>query len=244
MAEEPKDINNGTGDGDEVVKLEIPKKEYDKLVEEHAISTQSVTSLTSEIKDIRTKKQEAEEKLKEALKVKNLKPLDKPKEGEGEGLSKEEAAEIAAKAAKTVVEEAKTEGLETLREETTKEFKNSKQQFAEDNDPAGIKWAVFENKLAMFDMSSVDTKEKILEVLNSAFNLLPIHKNETVENTQTPSSTPSDPGGGGPPPANPDNLSSREKAIVDRVYGGDAQKFLKQKASKPEYIRELLRWEG
>ena len=59
MAEEPKDINNGTGDGDEVVKLEIPKKEYDKLVEEHAISTQSVTSLTSEIKDIRTKKQEA-----------------------------------------------------------------------------------------------------------------------------------------------------------------------------------------
>ena len=243
MAEEPKDIKKEPGKENEPVKIEVPKEEYDKLVSEHANSTQAVSNLTEEIKVVRTQKQEAEEKLEEALKVKDPKPKDKPKEGEGEGISKEEAEEIGAKAAKTVVEEAKKEGFVTLRKETTKEFKDSKQQFAEDNDPAGIKWAAFENKLAMFDMSSVETKEKILDVLNSAFNLLPVQKDDPVDENQTPSSTPQDAGGGGPKPANEDNLTPKEKAIVDRVYGGDAEKFLKHKVTRPDYIREMLRWE-
>lgn len=239
MAEEPQNITNESGDGNESVKIEIPKEDYDKLVEEHATSTQSVTNLTSEIKEIRSKKQEAEDALKEALKT-PIEPVKPSDEGE---LTTAKVAEAATKAAQEVVDAAKKDDIERMKEDTILAFKKSKKEFAEDNDPAGIKYSAFEKKLAIFDLSSVTSQEQIEERLNSAFNLLPVQKDETVDNQQTSSSTPSDPGGGGPTPLNPDNLTPKEKKLIERVYGGDSEKYLKQKAKRPDYVEELLRWE-
>lgn len=238
MAEKPEDINNESGNEGEPVKIEIPKEEYDKLVEEHANSKQAVTNLTTEIKEVRTKKQEAEEALKEATKT----PVEPVKIPDGE-LTTEKIVEAATRAAQAAVEATKQIDLEKFKNETILEFKSSKKVFDEDNDPAGIKYSAFEKKLDIFNMDSAKSKEEILDRLNSAFNLLPGQENVIVDTKKQPSSTPSDPAGGGDPtPTDPDNLSAKEKKVIRDTFDGDTERFLKIKAKRPDYVRELLDW--
>ena len=229
-------VEPGEGDGD---KVEISREEYTKLVEKVAVSEQDKVNLVEEIKDIRTKKQEAEDKLKEALE-KPAEPASTPVEGEL--ISTEQIAEAATKAAQAAVAESKKLELETLKENTIVEFRASNPDFEEDNDLGGIKYAEFEKKLAMFNMGTAKTKEDILIVLNSAYNLLPKPTETTVENQTPPSSTPSNTGGSGPTSTDSDNLSAKELKIINDTFDGDKERYLKQKAKRPDYVAELLEW--
>ena len=95
----------------------------------------------------------------------------------------------------------------------------------------------------MFSLASRESKEAILEILNSAYNLLPVKTDGTVEENTPPGSlTPSTPSGSGPTPTNPDNLTAKEQKVIKDSFGGDIEKYLKRKAKYPDYVAELLEW--
>lgn len=230
-------------EGSEETTVSVPKEEYDKLVGERATLVQDKAGLVDEIKDVRQKKQEAEEE-RDKLQTKldgSVTPPEKSDEITPDSVVKA-AKDAATKAANAAMATVKKEDFEQLKTDMINEFKNSHPEFKEDNDAGGIKYVAFEKKLEMFNLDSTTTKEKISEILNSAYNLLTGNKSQ-VENNQTPpSSTPQNPGGGGPTSTNPDNLSSKEKEIVRDTYGGDTEKYLKMKAKHPDYVAELLQW--
>lgn len=227
-------------------KIEISKKDYDELVEKGANLTQDKANLVEEIKDVRLKKKEAEEEVDRLNK--EPKPLDTPKAPENLGEMtpeklKETVAGAATVAAEAAIETARKADFVKTKDDTIEEFKNSNVDFQEDNDPGGIKYSAFERKLAMFNLSGAQSKDEILEILNSAYNLLTGKtKNPVEKNTEVPSHTPSISGGDGPKPSNPDNLSDKEKKVIRDTFDGDVQRYLKQKEKRPEYVAELLTW--
>lgn len=120
-------------------------------------------------------------------------------------------------------------------------FKNANKEFSEDNDPGGIKFAALTAKLGLFALGSLKTEEEFKQVYESAYTLLnPARKPMNGTDYNIYANTP--PAGGGAPKESHDNqLSAQERKIIERL-GWTAEKYLKIKASRPQYVKELLEY--
>lgn len=230
------DTKEGTvvPENDESV-VSLSREEYDKLVEDRANDAQAKSNLTNEIIDLREKKQEVEEALKKA----SEKPADVPPVEAGE-LTPEKIAELTSNTVRNILKENDSEKASVSKEIALKEFQETHKEFHPDNDEAGLKRSALEKKLSMFSTDNLKTKEEFLSILESASKLLVDVKKEVA---------PSNPSAYSSPSANThqksedeETLSSIELKIIERTFDGDKEKYLKQKAKRPEYVEQLLEW--
>ena len=227
------DVTKPTEVVEDGAKIEISQDKYDEMQQEIAKSKQNVDGLVEEIKDVRAKKQLAEDEL---AKQKETTPPTTPPADAGT-ITEDQVNVIVAN---RLAEERKID-TETLKATKIVEFKAKNQEFSEDNDPGGIKFAAFERKLKTFNLDGVTTGSQMDTILNDTRKLLGGETTTVDEETYSPISTTT------PSTSSPDSegsdkkLSKLEKDMVNESFGGDAEKYLQQKAKHPEAIEQLLR---
>lgn len=198
----------------------MDEKEKLELIEQNAQKEQAIANLTEELKELRKKKQEAEERA-------NKQPDQIPTSDLDVGKKIEEALE-ARKAVE--IETAKTDALE--------EFKSKFKEFSDDNDPGGIKFTAFQKELSKFSLDGLTTKEKILNRYKDAYDFMNRKKAEDDEPITPDPSIPNTPN---EPNANDTvELSPNEDAVLKRM-GWTKEKYLKLKAKQPEYVSSIFR---
>lgn len=220
----------------------LKREEYDKLVEELATNKQDKVNLVTEVKDVREKKTAAENRVREL----EEKPATPPTEPQNNELTADQIADIASKSALAAIGKEKQEAVGDVKEDSIEKFKTTHSEFHPDNDPAGLKYRIFSEYLdSRFNLSNATKTEEFDSILGDAYQLFTNKNNpkKIVENeNQTPySSTPSSPSDA-PVESKVDNLTSQEKKLIERTFGGDESRYMKIKAKRPEYVEELLRW--
>lgn len=129
--------------------------------------------------------------------------------------------------------------LITVRQNVEAKFKSQHQEFAEDNDPGGLKYKAFEAKLGRIDFNLLLSEEQIMEAYEDSLFLLNKGKTESGPINNNPYAiTPSDTS----PTvitAKNNGMTHREKTLVESL-GWTEEKYLKLKASRPQYVDSLL----
>mgnify|MGYP000031195942 CR=1 FL=1 len=216
----------------------ITKNDYDEVVEKLASKTQNESNLVAEIKELREKKQLSEA---EAENLKKM--LAKREESQTpEELNPTAVEEIARKTLAVALAERDEETTKSARNSAMLKFVNQHKEFHPDNDVAGIKMALLEKKLNMFDMSNLRSESEFSGILEDASQLIGGTVSPKGEPTDLNPSEPTGEGGAEPKEAPDDKLNAKELKIIDRAFGGDKERYLKQKAKRPDYIRTLLQY--
>jgi len=182
--------------------------------------------VVNELKELRTKKQELESLLQEEMKNKTHVP------GDGDI-----SAKIQAELSKVLGEE-KSRQIETTRAEFETKFKSSNPEFQPSNDAGGLKWNAFKATLNRFNLNGLSKESDFESIYKDAMRLLkdspreqsnsnpyafsPASRSASAVTTQT------------------SDLSQEEERLIDSV-GWTKDKYLKLKASQPNFIRSLLK---
>lgn len=215
----------------------LSKKEHDELVENLAKETKSKINLVEELKTEREKKNLSESANEELRK--KLEDKEKVETGEPVELTPEKVAEIAEEASKKVLMNREAEDVETNKKSAFDKFKQLHKEFHNENDEGGIKWAALERKIVQFNLSNVKTESEFLLMLEDAKSLLNKGKVESKEETPNPYSSSSE-GETTQREVDTTNLTPQELKIIDRSFDGDRERYLKIKASRPDYVEQLL----
>ena len=120
-------------------------------------------------------------------------------------------------------------------------FKESNKEFHPDNDEGGLKFSALERELSSFNTSGLKSKNEFLAVFDKAKILLGGENKSEVIN-QNPYDDTSSESGSSPKEVDNINLSSIELKLINSTFEGDKERYLKQKAKRPDYVDELLRW--
>lgn len=220
--------------------ITLPKAKYDELVEGLAQKNQAVSNLTSEVKELREKKQLTE--VDKALLEKKIQDLNNLKELKPEDLTPEKIDSIINQRLNESLSKKEQEERVKNQKTALSRFKDANKEFSESNDPGGLKFAALEKKLSRFNLSSQSSVEDFYSVYSDALSLVKkeVAKPDTVPNPYA--TTPSNES----PAIKTDNLddsiSPSEKKIVDRSFGGDTKRYLEQKKKRPDYVATLLKY--
>lgn len=206
---------------------EEEKKAFaDSIRVEEAAKLEAIKAgLVSEITDLRGKKQEVEGE-RDALKLK-LETNNVPPKVESKDVETEVQKILERESAKTIGE---------AKVSAENRFKNEHKEFDDTNDPGGLKYAAFKDKLKIFNLDGLKKETDFLEVYESTLTLM---KDKKDSKTRVPYS---DTGTGGLPPREVDvsKLSSKEQQMIQRL-GWDEERLLKVKAKHGQrYIDSLL----
>lgn len=218
----------------------VPKQQYDEMVESLADKTQSTTNLVSELKDLRAKNQltEAEaEDLKKKLAARDAAPVDT------KDLTPEKIAEIASDTLRSALAERDNEVAKQSRISAMTTFLSKHKEYHPDNDQGGIKLAALERKVSQFNTASLKTESDFLTILEDATKL--VGSTQVVKPLGSDPNPPAPNGGGRGtqvPEVDVDSLTPQELKIVERSFDGDKERYLKQKAKRPDYVATLLRF--
>lgn len=216
----------------------VSQENYEDVVEKLASKTQNETNLVAEIKELREKKRIAEtdaESLKEKL------AKDKVVESTVKDINPTTVEEITRQTLAAALAERDAETTKTASNTAMSTFVNSHKEFHPDNDVGGIKMAALEKKLAMFNTSGLRNESDFRNVLEEASRL--ISSTEVKEQPSNPTVTePTGSGAAVPKESQEDKLTSQELQIIDRVFDGNRERYIKQKAKRPDYVRTLLRY--
>lgn len=220
--------------------ITLSKAKYDELVEGLAQKNQAVTNLTSEVIELREKKQltEAEKVLLE----KKIQELNNLKDIKLEDLTPEKIDSIINQRLNESLSKKEQEERVKNQKLALFKFKESNKEFSESNDPGGLKFAVLEKKLSRFNLSGQSSVEDFYSVYNDALSLIKKEgaKPDIVSNPY--SATPSNESPVIRTDNLNDNITSSEKKIIDRSFGGDVKKFLEQKKKRPDYVATLMKY--
>lgn len=195
------------------------KLEEERIAREAAEAAQ--TNMSEEMKELRKRAQEAEEKAA------------KDKEGEDNLNGGNDPESIIRK----ILSERDSETIKAERTRAEQEFKREHSEFSESNDPGGLKYEEFKRTLSKFNLSGLSTREDIKARMSDAYRLMIPPKKEETGGTFY-SGSPSNPGGDIDTDKE-QKLEPREDALRKEL-GWDKDKFLAQKAKRPNYIRQLL----
>lgn len=199
---------------------EIPAEIQSQLDEQKKI----INNLTSELKEVRTKKQEAEEAAK--------KLLEETPSGDDTKVDISAALQVELdKRAKADAERAR------LLAET--KFRNSISEFSPDNDPGDIKYNTFKKEMDKFNFNDLQSEEdfttryqEVYDFVNRSATAPQSKINQFASTTQS-GFTKSD-----------DNLGkdlNRQEQDLIKANGWSAEKYLKLKQKQPGFISQLLR---
>jgi chromosome segregation ATPase len=200
------------------------KAQADKAAADLAAAQTQLSGLVEEVKDLRGKKQEVEGE-RDALKLKigNVPP-------------KAESTDVEA-AVKKVLEQESVKTAEEAKLSAERRFKNEHKEFDETNDPGGLKYAAFQDKLKMFNISGLKKETEFLEVFENGLTLMKEKKDSKTRIPYSDTGT----GGSAPKETHTSTLSSQEqKLIVD--MGWTEERLTKVKAKHGQrYIDSLLK---
>lgn len=182
------------------------------------------SALVEELKDVRGKKQDVEGE-RDALKLKNNNvPL------------KAESSDVEAEV-KKYLEQESVKTAEEAKVSAEARFKNEHKEFDETNDPGGLKYQAFQDKLKMFNLSGLKKETEFLEVFESGLTLMKDKKDSKTRIPYSDTGT----GGGSPKQTDTSSLSSPEQKLIQNL-GWDEDRFLKVKAKHGQrYIDSLLK---
>jgi len=208
-----------TSAGDEV-KVTLSKEEYDKLVGERATDKQSIANVVEELKELRKK-------------LKTDAPKETPKANEDVITSQADVERVIQKK----LDEQKIELRQSNYTEATNEFLAAHPEFSSENDPGGLKLSAFQKALSKINLQGLETKQQFSEAFMDAVSLM---SKDDKQSPMNPSSSPQ------PAPIPKTvavhNLPPAEEKLVKTHFNGDVAKYLAQKAKKPAYFEELLKW--
>lgn len=191
--------------------------------EAEANAKANVASTVEELKDLRTKKQDAEAE---------------------RDLVKAELARLGGNGdvettVKTILEAEKSKDLERVKDESLEDFRNAhKDLFAEANDAGGIKFEAFKKHLAKLNLSGLTTAKQLKEAYEDALVLMNKGKVQPQPNNGGSPFIPND-GGGQPRSFEGSELDSKEQKLIASIGWTEAQ-YLKQKKARPSYVASLL----
>lgn len=185
----------------------------------------ALANVTAEIQDIRKKKQEAEDAAKVA---KDL--VEKMKQGEGK--APEEVV-------KELFEAEKLKERESAVEQAREDFKQEQKEFLPENDPGGLKYARFQKELEKFNLSGLDDAAKVKTRLKEVYEFMNRSSRGNGESSATYGGTPSHTGNEAQVDDDTD-LTPKENKLIKSI-GWSKDKYLKTKASRPQFIASLLK---
>jgi len=212
-------------------KVEIPRDEWNKIVDKIANLEQDKVNTVEELKKLRIKRASAE-------------PVAITEEPEIDILDTNGGG-IDEKTAQQLIDEAlnarDVKGVAERRAAMLEQFRSSKVEIKIENDPAGIKFDAFRQKLSRFNIGETASDEDYLSALEDAYRLM---TNATpskdgivpAPQVEEPVAAPSE-----PTIVKDDQLTSQEKRMIDTTLGGDTAMYLRQKAARPAYVASMLK---
>lgn len=201
------------------------KDEEVRLAKEAEAQAKTTNAATvDELKELRTKKQEAEAARDLALAKLN-----------GEGGNGNVETEV-----KKVLDAEKAKEAETTRQTSLERFKNAhKELFAEANDAGGLKFKAFEASLSKLNLSGLQTTEQFTEAYENALILMSKGKTQSQPNRNGEGAHIPANGGGAPKADENNNLSYKEQKLIESL-GWTEERYLKQKKARPTYVESML----
>lgn len=195
--------------------------EMEKLL---AKKEEDIKSVVGELTSDRAKRQQLEAE-RDILKIE----LDKLKaSGKKEETVEETVTRILSKELEKTVEQNRISAEE--------KFKNANKEFHPENDPGGLKFAAFKKKLEIFNLNGLKTEEQFSEVFNNA--LIIMNRKESSGDDYTPQIENRD-NESIIKQVNKSQLTPKEVKLIKEL-GWTEERYLKQKASRPKYVENLL----
>lgn len=179
-------------------------------------------STVEELKDLRTKKQELEAEL--------TLTRSKSTSDNSQGNVEEQV--------KKVLEAKEAETLAEKRASIEQKFKESRTEFHPDNDPGGLKYTAFQQKLARINLNGLKTEEEIWEAFNDAYIIMNKGKTDVQVDFNPYAATSKNTSG--EPKGNVNNkLGTNEQKLIAQL-GWTEERYLKVKKSQPHYVETML----
>lgn len=197
------------------------KEEFDnvdvkKLIEEVSNLKQDKVNLVEELKGLRTSRQEIEKRVSEVEK---------------------KAADDLSKFAS----DDKQKKLDSAKKIAEDKFKSKYKEFHPDNDTGGLKYQALVKELELRKLDGVDTEDGFLSAFEDAAILLS-QRGKQVKSNLNGRFAESPRGGSGDNKSIDDSgLDAREVKLL-KMQGWDAERYLKIKTKRPEYVESLLRF--
>lgn len=187
------------------------------------VAEDNVNSTVEELKELRTKKQAAEEIAQAAL----------DKAGSQGGDVEAKARQIV----KSILDEEKSTKIEMTRSEFEAKFKSSNPEFLPENDPAGIKFQAFKQVLSRFNTQNLNDEQSLATVYGDAYTLMTGTKQKPKSESSPYAFSPVS--GGGIQVTTDGDLSSKEAKLLESS-GWTKEKYLKLKTNQPQFVNQLL----
>lgn len=207
---------------EQIQALEAKAAEADTLRVKLETAENNVNSTVEELKELRKKKQDAEDLLEASTKLtpRNV-----------------DATQAARDAAIAVLNEERSKQTEMTRQEFETNFKVSNPEFLPANDVGGLKFAAFKKVLDRFNLSGVTKVEDLKTIYGDAYTIMTgvaqKPKTETNPYAFSPVSR------SGAQEATDGDLSPKEQKLIDSV-GWTKEKYLKLKVRQPGFISGLV----
>lgn len=201
-------IDNAKAEAEQAFQLKLKETEDAK------------NKILEELKEERKKKQEKEAEL-DLLKNK----------GNNDSTNVETVVE-------SILSKKEQEKVSSIKESTIKKFKELNPEFKPENDPAGVKYAAFEKKLARINLDGLASEDEILGALDDAMLLLT--KETTKQTTYNNPYASTNQQFSSPKSSSQNGLSSKEENLI-KSLGWTEERYLKLKTSKPSYVASLLK---
>lgn len=205
---------------EQIVELAEKAQLADELKTKHEQAESEKANLVEELKEERKKKQLAEA----ALAVNN---------NGSQVVDEQKARDIV----KAVLSEERSNQIETTRSEFDAKFKASNPEFNTSNDPGGIKYDAFKKTLSKFNLNGLTKESDFAEVYSAAMILL--GKGQTQNNQGNNPYAFGQTSRGNITAASDNNISAKERKLIESI-GWTEEKYLQQKAKRPEYIQSIL----
>lgn len=200
----------------------LPEEDRKKLEEADTYKSQ-FTSVVEELKTERVKKQTAEAE-RDTYKAKVDNKTDTG------------ADDVETKVRNILAEKERANAL-TAKQTAEQKFKSAHKEFDESNDPGGIKYAAFQEKLKRFSTDGLVSETEYLDVYADAYKLLTGKPAEQIQYNPY-ASTPSQ-NGANLKEGDKNPLSDKEERLI-KQQGWTKERYLAQKAKRPSYVASLL----
>lgn len=183
---------------------------------------QDKTATVGELKDLRAKKQELEQKIE----------LTQPKTEEQPDGAQSTEAQFEA-----FIQKKQKEESQKNREKAIEDFRASHHEFSESADPGGIKFSAFEREMSKFNLDNLSSVDDFNSRLTEVYDFMNRGKGGDEDGSNYHRGTNRTPSA----PSQPDNdaIDTAEKKLIDNM-GWTPERYLKLKEKMPDYIEQQL----
>lgn len=205
------------------------EKEFDAASEIQKLKS-DFQSVVGELKEVRSKKQEAEAE-RDELKTKI--------QGNDEGEQPESDSKDVESTVRNVLREERQSELQRAEEEAKDAFKSKHKEFSDDADPAGIKYSAVEEQYKRFNTDSARSQKDYEEMMEDALRLVKARQSGGSKTIDNPYASDPNAKDTKSPAEKDDDLSPKEQKLISNI-GWSKEKYLEKKNKHPDLVNGLL----